>query len=139
MALIVILALMGLLGLGPLSTATAGYPNGSLWVEYNRFDRAASPTFLKVHARTNSDSPGQVRFWVDRAFMEMVELQKVTPEPERVEAGVDRLTYVLNASRAPGQDVAVMFVYEYRCFGRRPVRIGLEHRPELSFNQFIYP
>jgi hypothetical protein len=138
MALLLIAALLGLLGSGPLSSQTAGERDSDLWVEYNRFTRYQAPESLKVHVRPVGGSDGQARLWLNREFANKVELNDIEPEPERVEAWPDRLVYVFNLPE-PGQVSTLIFHYEADEFGPTPVHLGLEGGPELNFNQFYFP
>lgn len=137
-ALILIAALLGLLGPGPLSSQIAGQPDSGLWVEYNRFARYQAPEALKVHVRPAGDSDSQVRFSLNRDFVDKVDLKDIEPEPERVEAWPDRFVYIFNLPQS-GQATSLIFHFEANEFGPMPVYLGLEGGPELTFNQFYFP
>ena len=136
MALLVLAAAIGLIGPGPLSSATAGEKGSSLWAEYNRLERYDSPNQMLVHM--NTASSGQARLWINREFVEGVELLTIAPEPERIEIDPQRFIYIFNIAN-PGEDVAVAFHFEPNTFGKMPVRIGLDGGNEISFWQFYYP
>ena len=139
LALVLLAALIGLAGPGPLSSETAGEKGSPLSVEYNRFERYQSPNQMRVHIGSDPvRTGGKARLWVNREFVENIQLQHIDPEPESVEAAADRFTYTFNLSN-PSQPSAVTFRFEPNKFGRMPVRIGLEGGTELSFSQFYYP
>ena len=139
MLLIVLAALAGLLGPGPLNDAEAGQPGDPLYVQYHRFPRHASPgQLMKLHLGPQATAGGDVRVWVGREYLDGFRVEKVVPEPERVEAGPDRLVYVFRLHE-PGKGVVVRFLMEPDAFGRQHARVGLVGGPELSFGQFVYP
>lgn len=138
MGLLLLAAFIGLLGPGPLSSATAGESGSILWAEYDRFERSQAPSTLRVHVGPGASRDGKARLWLNRDFIDNVEIHLIEPQPEMVEAGPDRFVYTFNT---PGseQATAVTFHFEANRFWRIPVRIGLEGGPELQFSQFIYP
>jgi hypothetical protein len=138
MCLIVLAALLGLTGRGPLSTATAGLPDGPLRVEYQRFDRHRAPSEFQILLPASEAPNGQVRVWIDRGYLSGVEIQTIVPEPESVEIGEDRVTYSFNVNRA-GPPVRLGFRVTYDGFGPKRGGIGLEDGEPVTFGQFIYP
>jgi hypothetical protein len=141
MVLTLVAALLGLFGSGGLlAAAEAGGRGSALWVEYNRFGRLdAEDTTLRVHLEQGAASGGGlVRLWLSREYLEGVVIRTITPEPESVEAGPDRFTYVFRASD-PSRPVVLTFHLEPDRMGRLPGQIGLEGGQTISFSQFIYP
>jgi len=138
MALLLSAALVGLLGPGPLSGATAGDGGSTLWVEYNRFERYQAPAMLRVHLGPGAARDGKVRLWLSRRYVENVELRHVDPEPDRVEVMHDRLIYTFNVPD-PHRPTAVTYHLEANAFWSMPVGIGLEGGEHVAFTQFVYP
>lgn len=138
MAALLLAALVGLLGPGPLSSAVAGVKNSALWVEYNRFERYQAPTILLVHLGPQTTRDGTVRLWLRREYVENIELQHIDPEPESVEVTPDRFIYTFKVS-ALDRSTAVRYHFEPEKFWRMAVSMGLESGPRLEFTQFYYP
>jgi hypothetical protein len=138
MALTLLAALAGLLGSGPLSSATAGERGSALWVEYNRLERYQGPAMLRVHMGPGAARDGKARLWLSREYVENIELRHIDPEPESVEAAPDRLIYTFNLPD-PTRPTAVTYHFEANRFWRMPVGVGLDGGPELQFSQFFYP
>ena len=136
--LVLLGALAGLLGPGPLSRATAGQEDSALRVQYNRLARHQAPEILGVRIAPAADRDGQVRLWLSAEYVHSIELHHIDPEPEHVEAGPKRFTYTFNFSDAQSP-TTVKFHFEPNTFGRLPVAIGLDEGPQLDFTQFIYP
>lgn len=137
-ALVILATLAGLLGPGPLSSTTRGEQGGSLWMRYDRLIRYRAPTQLEVQLKPENVSQGKVTVWVSRSYIEKVQTQQVTPPPELVVAGPDRLTYVFRVSQ-PDQPTAVTFHLEPGEFGSLSGHIGLDNGQPLHFTQFVYP
>ncbi len=138
MALLVLASLLGLLGPGPLSSATAVDPTSGLWLEYDRCVRCEAPAKLRVQLGPAAAKDGKVRLWLSRPYLDAVRVEQVTPEPELVEAGAGRLTYVFRAAEADGP-LAVTFSLKPERAGYHPAEMGLDGSPPLRFGQLVYP
>lgn len=80
-----------------------------------------------------------MRVWLDREYLESMQVQSVTPEPARVEAGSGRLTYVFDAEVEPGRPTAFTFTLQPEKPGAIGGRVGLEGGPSVRIEQFVYP
>jgi hypothetical protein len=137
MALLIGAALLGLFGPGPLSSTDALSADHLLRIEYNRFGRVSGPTELRVHLAPEATRGGAARLWLDRAYLEGVQIERVTPQPVRVEAGPDRHVFEFAAAKA-GQPTAVTFHLKFQRAGSLAGRVGLADQPALEFSQFVY-
>ena len=137
-ALAALAALLGLLGKGPLSRVSAGEESQPLSLEYDRFGRFQTLTTLRVNLGSDAGRDREVHVWLNREYLESVQIQQVTPEPDRVEAGSQRLTYVFQLSE-PNQPTAVTFYLQPEHIGSLRGQVGLVEGQKLNFNQFIYP
>jgi hypothetical protein len=139
MALVVLAGLLGLLGSGgPLSNASAHDEDGAVRVEYERFLHRHSPTTLRAHVAAGVAEKGEVRLWLDLEYLARGELQRVTPEPARVEAGPDRHTFVFRMADAD-RPTTVTFHFEADRPGPLAGRVGAGDREPARFRQFVYP
>lgn len=138
MTLVILAALAGLLGPGPLSRAKAETPDGALVAVYNRFVRASDTDDLRVSFGREAIRDGVVRLWVDRQYLGGVDVERVVPQPASVEVASDRLVYVFTAApdAASGE---VGFRVKPQALGSRRVRLGLAGGPALVFRQVVYP
>jgi hypothetical protein len=138
LALMLVAALLGLFGSGPLGRATAGSEGSSLWIEYERFWRQEKPMTLGIHFAPEAVRDGEVRVWLSRAYLEANAVEQVTPPPDRVETGDDRHTYIFTVGTLE-QPSAVRFRLSPDTFGVIDGEAGLDNAPELRFAQLVFP
>jgi hypothetical protein len=139
MALVLLGALLGFFGPGLLGNSTAGNKGDPLWLEYNRFGRLqAETTTLRVYLSQPAGTRGQIRFWLSRGYVEDVRVMQVTPQPDSVEVGPDRFTFVILAPDL-SRPTSITFYLEPEKFGRLRGQAGLEGGQSITFSQFIYP
>lgn len=137
MAFVLLAALAGFLGGGPLSRASQATSDGALAVEYGRFERRASPTRLTVRFAGEVVRGDEARIWFDRRYAESMRIEHVAPPPQRVEIGADRLTFVFRTEGAARQGAAT-FHFSFDAFGRIAARVG-GGGAQLAFRQIVYP
>jgi hypothetical protein len=108
-------------------------------VDYSRFPRHASPGLLMTvrlgPALTGSED---VRVWVDNKYLESFRVERIEPEPERVELSADRVTYVFPLAER-NKEVKIDFHMDPEGYGAHDARVGVTGLTEVSFHQFIYP
>lgn len=138
MALIVFAGLAGLLGSGPLSHASAGGPESPLRVEYPRFARFTAPAYLEIHLSPSAAAGREARVWIDRDYLQDMQIEDVVPEPERVESAGDRLVFVMPLAE-PGRSTAIELHLQAQRIGSLEGRVGVEGGSSLQFQQLIYP
>lgn len=137
MGLVILLALLGLFGRGPLSQAAVSGPQG-YEVDYERFARYQSPVDLRVLLPQQAISEGEARFWIERQYLEAFEIEKIVPEPDSVEIGPERVIYTFPAA-ATGQQVVIRLDLRPKRSGLVRGRTGWGEANPLAFTQLIYP
>ena len=136
MLVILLAALIGLFGAGPLSSATV--EAGSLQLQYSRFERRHAPTGLELTVASTAVNQDQVEIWISIDFLQGTEITSIVPEPEEVSETDDRVVYrfsIDDRTRTP----TIRFSLEYDEPGVTTGRIGMNDGPELTFWQFVYP
>ncbi len=131
-------ALAGLLGPGPLSSRIAS-ADPALSVEYQRFLRNHAPSDLRIRVAppTGADS---IRLLVGNAFLEATEPTGVTPIPEAVEVTPEGHVFVFEAPELGSREALILYRFQPdAAFSDVPVRTALEGGPEVRFSQFVYP
>lgn len=140
MVLVLLAALSGLLGPGLLSNgASADSAQSSVGVEeHERFLRFMKPTTLRIDLESGAATGEEARVWLDRRYMEGMQIQHISPQPQRVEAGPEGLTYVFYIED-PNRPTAFTFDLQPQKFGVLQGQVGLEDEEPVSFTQFVYP
>ena len=137
-AALLLAALAGLLGPGPISSQTAE-AGPSLSVAYQRFVRNHAPADLRIRVVPKTGQEN-IRLLVGHAFLEATELSNVKPEPEAVEVTPDGHVYVFEAAQLGSEPTLILYRYQPDgAFADITVRMALEGGPGVSFRQFVYP
>ena len=137
LALIVVAALAGLFGTGPLSWSNASAADGSISVEYPRFARNGGPVALHLRVDPSAAAEGQVRVVLSTGLLESLEISRIVPEPES-QASVDDgvvLTFALEGDTPLEATVSATG----DTMGRHDGALGLDGEPPVEFWQFFYP
>ena len=94
--LVLVAALAGLFGNGPLSHASASA--GNLQVRYDRFVHADAPATLNIDV-TNLAS-NVARLTIDRSLLEPMDVQRMQPRPSRTRAAGNAVVFEFDVSDA---------------------------------------
>ncbi len=139
MVLISIAALFGVFGKGPFSNGRLGDDAFPLRADYDRFLRLNAPTQLTVYVGGGAIRPDStIELWIDRAWLSKMEINGITPEPDKTRVLADRLVYTFRAQ--PGSTPArITFEMDDRALWRIGGALGLTNGPSYSFSQFAYP
>ena len=92
-ALLVILAFTGLFAGGPISKAVSSRDGEPLRVAYERFGHRQSqfhPVKLDLTLDDAAFQEGEARVYVDRTYLEDLQVQSTSPMPNSQESGPDR-------------------------------------------------
>jgi hypothetical protein len=138
MALIVLLAALGLFGTGLLSSASASDPNGVLTVDYQRFIRHDGRTTLTVNVAPELVTGDSVEIWLAADYHADVQIEQISPEPQEVRTDGDRLIYVLAVEGVTGP-LELSFALRPQAIGRVSVEVGLVDGPQVAFSHVSYP
>jgi hypothetical protein len=139
MALIVLAAVAGLLGPGPLSSRTVTSADGAFRVDYARFLRRGTRTTLRIHVRPATAEASTLALWLARSYLETMKVDGVVPPPGRVQAGPDRMTWSFEVNPQPGKPLTVTFHLLPEGSGGLRAEVGLGTGPTLGFRQWAYP
>ena len=136
-AVVLLLALLGLFGDGPLADRVLRSPDGRLTVSLHRFERHRSPSAIVVRVRPEQGEES-VEVWVSRDFAEDQRFETVHPEPDAVTVGADRFVYEFRVG-ADEREVEISFDTQPDGIGRANGRIGVLDGPSVAFGQFVFP
>lgn len=136
MALILLMAFVGLLGGGPLSQAKQ--TSGPLALQYDRLSRERAPSELQLQVAAGTASDGEIAISLNDGFLDKVDVERVVPEPAEMEAAVGRVIYRF-AVADPDQFTTIVFHVQPDEPGVAQGRLGLIAGEEITFSQLIYP
>ena len=138
LASIIVAAALGLFGNGPVGSRKVTTADGTLSLEYQRFWRLQSPMTLNVEVRPATAESTRATIYLTRSYIDAMDISRITPQPERVEAQAVELAYVF-ALAEPG----LPFTATFRVEPARPWTISgtvrTEGGGESTFTHFIYP
>jgi hypothetical protein len=136
-ALIVVAALAGLLGPGPLSWASATAPSGLVEVEYSRFVRDVGDSNVELRVQPDPAQPDTARVWISSEYLSSLNLQQVTPEPDTWTA-VDEGVVLAFPTSGP-DPVTVQIHMRPDELGLLRGTVGAPGQEPVEFWQFVYP
>lgn len=135
-ASVVVAALLGLLGPGPLSWATATGGAGVVAVDYQRFTHVEADDSITIRLGQGAVQSGAVEILLGSEWVESVTITGITPQPSDATLTPEglRLTLPLEG----GTDVPVQVYFRPGDIGSADglVAAGGER---ATFNQFVYP
>ena len=136
--MVLLAALLGLFGQGPLSKRRIGEPDSPLSMEFEQIDRYQAPTDMTIFVGPNVAQGDIIRLSFNKEFMERVEVQHFIPEPESSAAGPEVVTYGFRVSD-PGQPVEVRLDFQHEKAGLARGEVRLEGGDALRFDSFVFP
>lgn len=134
---VVIVALAGLLGPGPLSWTSAATPDGLVQVEYSRFVRHIGDTTVELRVQPDPAQPDSARVWISEEYLSALNLRQVTPEPDTWTALADGI--VLSFPTAGSEPVMVQMTVRPDDLWLIRGELGVPGRGPAAFWQFVHP
>lgn len=119
---------------GPLSDRELVSPGGIFRIEYERFIRYHSPDALRMAINVSAPS---VRVRFDSGYIRQIQVEKITPQPEREISEDGAIVYVFETN--PQTSMHATFYYTPEEFGRLDGWVSVNDGPRLPFSQFVYP
>jgi hypothetical protein len=138
MLAIILAALLGVFGTGPLSSATAGSEPVGLTVNYERIIRLEDKTRLTIEIAPDQAQNGQVELWINSAYLNEMMIEDVQPEPEEVRSSGDRRVFVFVVDSA---DTALHVTVDSspKAIGRLESTMGVNSGSGITFTQISLP
>jgi hypothetical protein len=100
---ILICDLLGLFGRGWLANATQTTPDQSLKLDYERMERADTPSIMTLRFRQNAIHDGHIRVFVSNSVTGPLGAQRIAPQPAESAVGEGGITYTFAATQAPAK------------------------------------
>ncbi len=138
LTLLIVAAMLGAFGTGPLSSASAGGDAAGFSVDYQRVVRHQGESRLTIHVNGDQVSGGQVGLWLGADYMNTIRVTQISPEPEEVRATDGRLVHVFNVEE-PAALITINIDLVPQEMGRLTVDMGIMDGGDVSFRQFSLP
>jgi hypothetical protein len=133
MAIILLIALTGLLAHGPLSERTVG--DAGLSLTYERFQRVTA--LARLTARISVSSGDEANLMLSPAFAENFQISDIEPRPLRSTAGPGGLELVF---QAPGAGELSLVIWAHpRSFGYFALSAAAGPEGRVAFSILVYP
>lgn len=137
MLLVVVAAVAGVFGTGPLSSTTVRSDDGAMEVAYSRFLRVTAISQLDLEIDPSVMEGGQVELWVSREYLAAVDIDDILPEPSSVSTSADGVTFTIEVE---GESPAVISIdIEPTGIGSHAGELGVVDGPRVRVSQFVYP
>ena len=135
LALVLLLAALGVFGRAPLAHATIDAQGARL--EYERILRHGAPSEIRLHVGAEVLRGDSLRVWASRDWVDAMEVKAVVPEPRRVATGGGRVLYVISV--AGGDSATVTWRIDPDGEWDQRGELAIEGGPTIAFRQFILP
>jgi hypothetical protein len=138
LGVIVLLALAGLFGPGPLSLSQVEGGDDTLTVAYQKYNRSGGPTALQIEADAVLLSSRQFELRVDRSWLGEMLVDRITPQPSQTVVTGDDVIYTFEVSEG-NEPVTVVFDMTVAGMGPTTGRVSAGDQAGVTFSQFLYP
>jgi hypothetical protein len=147
-ALIIVAALAGVFGRGPLSKASVS--GAGLRLHYERFARCRTPQTLTIQLTADDADAEQHVIWISRDYLQGMEIERITPEPASERLAPGRIEFHFEQAsggaatatadaRSAETSRTITFSLLATARGTRSGALGLNDGPPIEFWQFIMP
>ena len=137
MLLLLLAALIGAFGRGPLSETRIGDPR-VFSAEFSRMVRHGAIDELKIFVGPGLQSDSTVRIGISRTYLAEFKIEDVQPEPSQQEAAGDFITYQFIRTD-PRSPLEISLKLRPEGYASVRGRLQLNHGGALELRQFIMP
>ena len=135
---IIVAALAGVFGGGPVAHARAGTSDGRLSVRYERIARHGAPAPIRVHVVPAAAGDSAVAIWLDADYAQGLVMRGISPEPVESRLGDGRIIYRFQVAD-PSRAVDIVFQVDASRLWSRRGAVGLVAGDSIHFSQFVLP
>jgi hypothetical protein len=136
MALLLIAALVGLLGPGPLSATTVASEDGLVEVEYQRFAHLEADDLITISLAPATVTGDSVELQLAEDWVRSVDISGITPTP--AEQVATDYGVRLSMSTEPGAELTIQITFRASRIGPIDAGVRFEDRT-VRFDQLVYP
>ncbi|HWC14221.1 MAG TPA: hypothetical protein VG929_06470 [Actinomycetota bacterium] len=138
MSLIVVAALLGFFGAGPLSLTEVRDDTGNLSLAYEHFGRRGSTTELVVDVAPAAIANGKAEVWLSSHYLGEMQVESVTPAPDQVTIQDDGYVYTFLVDQ-PEDAVTATFTFTIDAMGTVTGHAGLAGAEPIELDHFFTP
>jgi hypothetical protein len=138
MLAIILAALAGAFGRGPLAAASAGSESAGLVVDYDRLLRKQAASQLEIRLPAASLAGNEARILIDSTLLSAITIERMAPEPEREEAAPNGVIYTFRLSQT-GAPQRILVEYQATAPWRHRGFVSLPEHPPVYLSLFVYP
>lgn len=136
LVLILIVDLLGGFGRGWLAKAKKATADQALTLEYERIERANTPSIMTFHFDSSAIHRNQILLFVSDSLVKPLGAQRIAPQPALSKIGADGITYTFAASTAPAS-VQIELTPSFP--GMHTFRVQVEGSSPIDGNIFVMP
>lgn len=136
LVIFLLLSLVGFFGRGPMANVKAKSADGSMEVDYERFERFSTPSVMTVKIAPTAIHNGTVELWVGEALVNPLGNQRVIPQPDKSQVGNGGVLYSFPASQ--GQ-ASIEFQVQPSKIGKTELKMRIPGYSELDLNIYVFP
>ena len=135
-ALIILCDLLGLFGRGWLAKAKRTTADHALTLNYERIERASTPSIMTFHFGPAAIRSGHIQIFVSNSIVKQLGAQRVTPQPIVSAVGNGGITYIFAATQVPA-DVEITLESSFP--GRHTFRVQMPGEAPIDASVFVVP
>jgi hypothetical protein len=98
---ILVCDLLGLFGRGWLAKASRNTADGALTLNYERIERASTPSLMTLQFGSSAIVDGHIRVFVSDSLVKPLGAERIAPQPELSTVGNGGITYTFPATASP--------------------------------------
>jgi hypothetical protein len=133
---IVLIDLLGGFGRGWLAKARRNTPDHAMQLDYERVERASTPSVMTFTFQQNAIHNGRILLYVSDSVVKPLGAIRIAPQPAMSSIGDAGVTYVFLANEAPAM---VQIQLEPSFPGLHPFTVRVEGSPSLHGTVFVMP
>ena len=135
-ALILLADVLGLFGRGWLAKAKTGGPGTGMLVDYERVERASTPSIMDIHLQPEAIENGSIKLFVSDTIVKQLGNMRVAPQPQSSVIGNKGITYTFPVSGMPAE---VQFALEPSFPGVHEFTLQVQGKPSVNGRVVVLP
>jgi hypothetical protein len=134
--LILVCDVLGLFGRGWLAKAHAETPDHALTLDYERIERAGTPSVMTLNFNSAAIHDGKIQFFISDSIVKPLGAQRISPQPRISAVGDGGITYTFDATQAPA---TIQIALEPSFPGAHSFRLQLPGEAPIDAKVIVLP